>query len=156
MSYWRPSTVEESQLEDLAVKGLVPPKVVAHWRAPPVEHEELHPYPGEIVSFLTFHERGLGHPAQPFLLVLLNEWGVELQHLNPNGVLHIPGFITLCEGFLRIDPHANLFQAFFHERGLTVKGTLYLRRSGASAYKRCLAVEGLLGVHPRGFELGVV
>jgi hypothetical protein len=30
MSYWRPSTVEDSQLEDLATKGLLPMKAVAH------------------------------------------------------------------------------------------------------------------------------
>jgi hypothetical protein len=34
---------------------------------------------------------------------------VELQHLNPNGVLHVTGFVTLYEGFLRIDPHVNIF-----------------------------------------------
>jgi hypothetical protein len=27
--------------------------------------------------------------------------------------LHNAGFVTLCEGFLGIDPHANLFRAFF-------------------------------------------
>ncbi|RLM52734.1 hypothetical protein C2845_PMPSC055481 [Panicum miliaceum] len=97
-------------------------KAVAHWRAPPVEHEEPHPHSDEIVSFLMFHERGLGHPAHPFLLGQLNEWWVELQHLNPNGMLHIVGFITLCKGFLVIDPHANLSRAFFHGQGLTVKG----------------------------------
>jgi hypothetical protein len=40
------------------------------------------PEPSEIVSFLAFHERALGYPAHPFLLGLLNEWEVELQHLN--------------------------------------------------------------------------
>jgi hypothetical protein len=92
--------VEESQLEDLAVKGLLPVKVVEHWRVPLVEHEEPYPDPDEIMSFLVFHECGLGYPAHPFLLGLLNEWEVELQHLNPNGVLHIAGFFMLCEGFL--------------------------------------------------------
>jgi hypothetical protein len=47
---------------------------------------------------------------------------VELQHLNPNGVLHIAGFATFYEGSLGIDPHVSLFQIFFHGRGLTVKG----------------------------------
>jgi hypothetical protein len=114
--------MEESQLEDLAAKGLLPPPLAAHWRAPSVEHEETHPDPSEIMSFLMFHEHGLRHLAHLFLLGLLNEWGVKLQHLNPNGVLHIAGFVMLYEGFLEIDPHANLFQAFFHGRGLTVKG----------------------------------
>jgi hypothetical protein len=91
------------------MKGLLQPKVVASWRAPPVEHEELHPEDNEIVSFLALHECGLGCPAHPFLLGLLNEWGLELQHLSPNGVLLIAGFITICEGFFGIGPHANLF-----------------------------------------------
>jgi hypothetical protein len=33
---------------------------VAHWKAPPAEHEEPQPEAGEIVSFLALHERGLG------------------------------------------------------------------------------------------------
>jgi hypothetical protein len=118
---WRPSAVEEMQLEVFAVNGLLSPKVVAHWRAPPVEHEEPQPEAGKIVSFLAFHERDLRYSAHPFLLGLLNEWELELQHLNSNGVLHIAGFITLFESFLRRDPHANLFRAFFHGQGLIVK-----------------------------------
>jgi hypothetical protein len=74
-----------------------------------MEREELLPEVDEIMSFLAFHERGLGYLAHPFLLDLLNQWEVELQHLNPNGVLHIAGFITLCEGYVGIDPHMNLF-----------------------------------------------
>jgi hypothetical protein len=82
---------------------------VAHKRAPPEEHEEPHPEADEIVSFLAFHKRGLRYLAHPFLLGLLNKWELELQHLNPNGVLHIASFVMLCEGFLRIDPNVNLF-----------------------------------------------
>jgi hypothetical protein len=63
MSNWRPSTVEEAQLKDFAAKGLLPPRVVAHWRAPPAEHKEPQLEAGEIVSFLAFHGRGLGYLA---------------------------------------------------------------------------------------------
>jgi hypothetical protein len=35
--------------------------------------------------------------------------GVKMQHLNLNGVLYITGLVTLCEGFLGIHPHTNLF-----------------------------------------------
>jgi hypothetical protein len=101
---------------------LLLPKAGAHRRALPVEYKEPHTNPGEIESFIMFHEHGLGHTVHPFLLGLLNEFGVELQHLHPNGVLHITGFVTLCEGFLMIDLHVNIFRAFFHGRGLTVKG----------------------------------
>ena len=48
-----------------------------------------------------------------FLRGLLNEWGLELQHLNPTGVLHVAGFITVYEAFLRMEPHVNLFHWIF-------------------------------------------
>jgi hypothetical protein len=108
---------------------------------PPVEHEELHPDPDKVVSFLAFHERGLGYPTHPFLLSLLNRWEVELQHLNPNRVLHIAGFITLCEGFLGIDPYAGLFRAFFLGRSLNVKrDPLPVTFGGFRLQKRSLSV----------------
>jgi hypothetical protein len=72
MSPWRPSIVVEAQLEDFVVKGLLPPRAVAHWRAPPVEHEEPQLKASEIVSFLAFHEHELRYPMHLFLLGLLN------------------------------------------------------------------------------------
>jgi len=71
-----------------------------------------------VVSFLTFHEHGLGYPAHWFLCRLLNEWGLDLQHLNPTGVLHIVGFITVCEAFLGMEPHEDLFWLFFSGRAM--------------------------------------
>jgi hypothetical protein len=82
---------------------------VAHWRPLLAGHEAPRPEANEIVGFLTFYKRGLRHPAHPFLLGLLNEWRLELQYLNQNWVLHIMSFVCLCEGFLGIDRHANLF-----------------------------------------------
>ena len=72
-----------------------------------------------MVSFLTFHERGLGYPSHWFLRGLLNEWRLELQHLNPTGVLHIAGFITVCEAFLEMEPHMDLFWRVFSGRALS-------------------------------------
>ena len=62
MSDWRSSTVRESVLKAFAVKGFLPPKEVVHWRAPRRE-DFLQPWLGEVVSFLAFHERGLGYPV---------------------------------------------------------------------------------------------
>ena len=78
------------------------------------------PWPDEVVSFLTFHEHGLGYPTHWFLRGLLNEWGLELQHLNPMGVLHIAGFVTVCEAFLGIELHADFFRCLFSGRALMV------------------------------------
>ena len=66
-----------------------------------------------MVSFLTFHERGLGYPTHWFLHGLLNEWGLKLQYLNLTGVLHIVGFVTVYEAFLRMEPHMDLFRWIF-------------------------------------------
>jgi len=62
MSSWRTSNVDESMLAAFVEKGLLPPKEVAHWRAPA---GEAFPQPraSEVVSFLAFHERRLGYPA---------------------------------------------------------------------------------------------
>ena len=73
-----------------------------------------------MVSFLTFHERGLGYPAHWFLRGLLNEWCLELQHLNPMGVLHIAGFVTICEAFLGMEPHVDFIRRLFSGRALMV------------------------------------
>ena len=54
-----------------------------------------------------------------FLRGLLNEWGLELQHLNPTGVLHIAGFVTVCEAFLGMEPHVDLFRRIFTGRALS-------------------------------------
>ena len=53
--------MRESVLEAFAVKGFLPPKEVAHWRAPGKE-DLPQPWLGEVVSFLAFHEHGLGYP----------------------------------------------------------------------------------------------
>ena len=94
----------ETQLERLDAEGSIPPKDVAHWRAPPLGEVSPHPRSDEVVTFRIFYVRGLGHPAHPFLLGLLEGWKIRLHHLNPTGMLHIAGFVTVCEAFLEIDP----------------------------------------------------
>ena len=89
--------MEEEVLATFAEKGLLPSKEVAHWRAPASGEVVPQPQADEVISFLAFHERGLGYPAHWFLCGLLNEWGLELQHLNPTGVLHIVDFVTIYE-----------------------------------------------------------
>ena len=68
---------------------------------------------GYVVSFARFHERGFASPAHKFLRGLLDYYKVELQHLTPNGVQHIAAFVALCEGFLGISPHFDLWCHFF-------------------------------------------
>ena len=44
---------------------------------------------------------------------LLHYYKIKLQHLNPNGIQHIMAFITMCEGYLGIEPHFELWRYFF-------------------------------------------
>ena len=52
-------------------------------------------------------------PPHPFLRGLLHHYQIELQHLNPNGIQHIVVFIALCEGYLGIKPHFELWRSFY-------------------------------------------
>ena len=70
--------MDEEVLATFAEKGLLSSKEVAHWRAPVPGEVVPQPWVDEVVSFLAFHECGLGYPAHWFLRGLLNEWGLEL------------------------------------------------------------------------------
>ena len=52
-------------------------------------------------------------PPHQFLQGLLHHYQIELQHLNPNGIQHIAVFIVLCEGYLGIEPHFELWRYLF-------------------------------------------
>ena len=43
-----------------------------------------------------------------------------MQHLNPMRVLHIAGFITVCEAFLGMEPHVDFFRWLFSGRTLSM------------------------------------
>jgi hypothetical protein len=44
---------------------------------------------------------------------VLFAYGLQLQHLNPNSIQQIVAFEAMCEGYLGIGTHWNLFQYFF-------------------------------------------
>ena len=127
--------MRELVLQSFVMKGFLPPKEVAHWRVPGRE-EFPQPRPNEVVSFLTFHEHGLGYPTHWFLRGLLNERGLELQHLNPMGVLHIASFITVYEAFLEMEPHADFFRRLFSGRALMVGNPTEVVSVGGFALQR--------------------
>jgi hypothetical protein len=41
---------------------------------------------------------------------------MELHHLTPSGIVHIVDFMTLCEAYVGIEPHFNLWNYFFRAR----------------------------------------
>ena len=113
MELWGRSSITSRRLEGLVRRGLLRPlSAVQEWLLPGDEGEPVPPE-GYVVSFAIFHERGFGVPAHRFLRGLLDFYEVELQHLTPNGIQHMAAFVALCEGFLGIDPHFDLWRYFF-------------------------------------------
>jgi hypothetical protein len=55
-------------------------------------------------------------PSYRFVCSLLQFYGLELQHLIPSVILHMTTFVTLCEAYMRIEPHFDLWNYFFHAR----------------------------------------
>ena len=51
-----------------------------------------------------------------FFRGLLFFYGLEVTHLKPNSIAQIAIFIHLCEAFLGIAPHFNLWCALYHLR----------------------------------------
>jgi hypothetical protein len=41
---------------------------------------------------------------------------MELHHLTPLGILHMTTLVTLCEAYIGIEPHMNLWSHFFQAR----------------------------------------
>ena len=68
---------------------------------------------GYVVLFAHFHEHGFVTPTHRFLRLLLHYYNIKMHHLNPNGIQHMAAFIALCEGFLGIGPHFDLWRYFF-------------------------------------------
>lgn len=86
-------------------------KSIGRWRAP-VGHLTPGAGRGEIILFKSFIERGLGLPSSKIFRGLLHFYGLTVNHLTPNGVLHISIFVHLCEAFLGICPSLDLFRYF--------------------------------------------
>jgi hypothetical protein len=80
---------------------------------PPSSKADPTPPPRYVLSFIPFHERGFGVPASRFMRALLHHYGVELHNLNPNSIAQAAIFAAVCEGFLGIDPHWDLWTHLF-------------------------------------------
>jgi hypothetical protein len=83
------------------------------WKVPG-EHRVPYLQIGEIVLFVAFVRAGLCLPASPFLHRFLRLFDISLNHLTPNGVLHLSVFVHFCEAFLGILPSITLFCYFFY------------------------------------------
>jgi hypothetical protein len=112
---WPFSTVTVDDLEALVADGLLRPLFgdpQPEWMAPASEADPTPPQ-GYMVSFVSFHEWGFGVPASRFMRALLHYYRVELHNFNPNSIAQATIFAAVCEGFLGIDPHWDLWTHLF-------------------------------------------
>ena len=68
---------------------------------------------GKFVLFISHIFTGVGLPVSSFLLLLLEDFGLQLQHLTPHSLLLTSIFIHLCEMFVGVRPYVILFRHFF-------------------------------------------
>ena len=57
---------------------------------------------GEFVLFVSYLSWGLVLSISPFFLLLLEEFGLQLQHLTPHSILQVAIFAHLCEMFVGV------------------------------------------------------
>ena len=90
--------------------------------------------------------RGLGFPIHPFLRGLLEFYGLQLHNLTPASVLHIAGFVALCELFLGIEAHFGLWKRLFCLVPRSKEGSMY-QVGGAEVWR--IAGTGYLSGTPK-------
>ena len=100
-------------MEGLVHRGLLQAWTSGEEWLLPSDEDSSSPPDSYVVSFAHFHERELATPAYKFLQGLLHFYKIELQHFNPNKIQYMTTFVVLCEGFLGISPHFDLWRYFF-------------------------------------------
>jgi hypothetical protein len=68
---------------------------------------------GEFVMFTSYISCRLALPISPFFLLLLEEFGLQLQHHTPHSILQAAIFVHLCEMFVGVATCTSLFLYFF-------------------------------------------
>jgi hypothetical protein len=68
---------------------------------------------GEFVLFTSYISFWLALPILPFFMMLLEEFGLQLQHLTPHSILQAAIFAHLREMFVGVAPCTSLFRHFF-------------------------------------------
>jgi hypothetical protein len=68
---------------------------------------------GEFMLFVSYLSCRLALPISPFFMLLLEDLGLQLQHLTPHSILQAAIFAHLCEMFVGVVPCTSLFHHFF-------------------------------------------
>ena len=113
---WGKSTATEAVLEQLVADRLLPMNISSErpaWISPRPEETEPNPPEGYVVSLVRLHERGFGVPISRFMRALCEHYGAELHNFGPNSISHAAVFVAVCEGYLGIEAHWDLWIRLF-------------------------------------------
>ena len=113
---WPPSNVTRSALDARVKAGILRPLTdveLPEWIVPSANDREPNPLPGYVVCFQSFLDRGFGTLASRLMRAILHHYEVELHNLNPNSVMQASVFTMVCEGFLGVPTHWNLWLHLF-------------------------------------------
>jgi hypothetical protein len=66
--------------------------------------------PGDFVYFSVYALAGLMPSFSSFFLMLLEHYGLQLQHLSPHSITLVVIFTHFCEIFLGVRPSVRLFR----------------------------------------------
>jgi hypothetical protein len=107
---WTPSKVMHAHLQNLVSLMTATELTTCH-----VPEDPTSPVPieGYVVAFVAFYMWGFGAPSHQFLCSLLQPYSQELHNLILSEILQIMAFVTLCEAYIGIDPHFDLWNNFF-------------------------------------------
>jgi hypothetical protein len=110
---WPTSEVMQEHLQNLVSQGYM---IAAELATCHVHVDPASPalVGGYVVACMPFYERGFGVPSHRFLRLLLQLYVLKLHHLIPSLILHIAAFVTLCKAYMRIEPHFDFWNYFFH------------------------------------------
>ena len=109
---WMGSTVTTDNITYLRSSRRLPREMDVGVRLPRSE-QRPRPEGQERVVFLTHFERGFGLPASIFFRAFLEFFGLQPHHLGTNAIFQLSGFVTLCEGYLGVEPMIDLWTRFF-------------------------------------------
>jgi hypothetical protein len=112
---WPFSIVTVDDLEALVADGLLRPlsgDPQREWMVPPSGADPTPP-PGYVLSFVSFHERGLEcqQAVSCGRSCITTGWSYTTSTPTPSCKATI--FVAVCEGFWGIDPHWDLWTHFF-------------------------------------------
>jgi hypothetical protein len=68
--------------------------------------------PDDFVYFSTYALAGIMPPFSSFFLMLLEQYGLQLQHLSPHSITLVEIFTHFCEMFVGVRPSVRLFWWF--------------------------------------------